>query len=156
MGDLLHQKGLTHEAFEAYDSCLAWKDDNIMCLNNYAYYLSLVGEQLDKAEQMSYQTLKAEPKNSTYLDTYAWILFQQKRYSEAKVYIEQAMQNIEEVAGTVDDSVSNATIYEHAGDIYWFCGEPDTSLLFWQDALKGDAENKVLIRKIKLKKYVKE
>ena len=25
MGDLLHQKGLTREAFEAYDSCLQWK-----------------------------------------------------------------------------------------------------------------------------------
>ena len=43
MGDLLHQKGLAREAFEAYDSCLQWKDDNIMCLNNYAYYLSELG-----------------------------------------------------------------------------------------------------------------
>ena len=53
MGDLLHQKGMTREAFEAYDSCLQWKDDNVMCLNNYAYFLSEMGEQLDKAEQMS-------------------------------------------------------------------------------------------------------
>ena len=156
MGDLLHQKGLQKEAFEAYDSCLQWKPDNIMCLNNYAYYLSVLGEQLDKAEQMSYKTIKAEPKNATYLDTYAWILFRQKRYAEAKVYIDQAMQNIEALAGIEEDSLSNATIYEHAGDIYWFCDEPTCALVFWQDALKGDADNKVLARKIKLKKYVKE
>ena len=87
MGDIMHQKGMDREAFAAYDSCLQWKEDNIGCLNNYAYYLSVKGIQLDKAEQMSYRTIKAEPKNATYLDTYAWILFMQKRYSEARIYI---------------------------------------------------------------------
>ena len=50
MGDIMHQKGMDREAFAAYDSCLQWKDDNIGCLNNYAYYLSIKGQQLDKAE----------------------------------------------------------------------------------------------------------
>ena len=148
MGDILHQKGLAEEAYAAYDSCLQWKDDNIGCLNNYAYYLSEEGVQLDKAEQMSYKTIKAEPKNSTYLDTYAWILFMQQRYSEARIYIDQALQN-------KDDSVDNSVILEHAGDIYSFCQQPDQALAYWQDALKTAPENQVLIRKIKLKKYVK-
>jgi len=149
MGDILHQKGLAAAAYAAYDSCLVWKDDNIGCLNNYAYYLSEEGEQLDKAEQMSYKTIKAEPKNSTYLDTYAWILFMQQRYSEAKVYIDQALQN-------KNDSIDNSVILEHAGDIYAFCEESEKALAYWQDALKGAPDNQVLIRKIKLKKYVKE
>ena len=149
MGDILHQKGQPQAAYAAYDSCLVWKDDNIGCLNNYAYYLSEEGEQLDKAEQMSYKTIKAEPKNATYLDTYAWILFMQQRYSEAKVYIEQALQN-------KDDSLDNAVILEHAGDIYACCNEGDKALDYWQDALKGAPDNQVLIRKIKLKKYVRE
>ena len=148
MGDILHQKGLAEEAYAAYDSCLQWKDDNIGCLNNYAYYLSEEGIQLDKAEQMSYKTIKAEPKNATYLDTYAWILFMQQRYSEARIYIDQALQN-------KDDSVDNSVILEHAGDIYSFCQQPDQALAYWQDALKTAPENQVLIRKIKLKKYVK-
>ena len=132
MGDILHQKGLAEEAYAAYDSCLQWKHDNIGC----------------KAEQMSYKTIKAEPKNSTYLDTYAWILFMQQRYSEARIYIDQALQN-------KDDSVDNSVILEHAGDIYSFCQQPDQALVYWQDALKTAPENQVLIRKIKLKKYVK-
>ena len=73
MGDILHEKGLNKEAFQAYDSCLQWKPDNVAALNNYAYYLSEANENLTKAEQMSYKTIKAEPNNSTYLDTYAWI-----------------------------------------------------------------------------------
>ena len=149
MGDILHQKGQAQAAYAAYDSCLVWKDDNIGCLNNYAYYLSEEGEQLDKAEQMSYKTIKAEPKNSTYLDTYAWILFMQQRYSEAKVYIEQALQN-------KDDSLDNAVIFEHAGDIYACCNDSDKALEYWEQALKGAPEKQILIRKIKLKKYVRE
>ena len=155
MGDIMHQKGLTREAFAAYDSCLVWKDDNIGCLNNYAYYLSELGEQLDKAEQMSYRTIKAEPKNATYLDTYAWILFMQQRYSEAKIYIDQTLQY---------DKDTSAVLLEHAGDIYYHTGDKEQALAFWQQALDRASEKsevkddrrQILIRKIKLKKYLKE
>ena len=155
MGDILHQKGREQEAFAAYDSCLQWKDDNIGCLNNYAYYLSELGQQLDKAEQMSYRTIKAEPKNATFLDTYAWILFMQKRYSEAKIYIDQTLQC---------DSDSSAVLLEHAGDIYYHTGDTGKALDLWQQALDRASEKseikddrrQILIRKIKLKKYLKE
>lgn len=62
MGDILNKKGLEDESFAAYDSCLQWKDDNVAALNNYAYYISLKGKELHKAEQMSFKTIKAEPK----------------------------------------------------------------------------------------------
>ena len=159
MGDILHQKGNDKEAFAAYDSCLVWKDDNYGCLNNYAYYLSEKGIQLDKAEQMSYRVIKAEPKNATYLDTYAWILFKQGRYTEAKIYIDQTLQC---------DSDTSAVLLEHAGDIYFFAGEKERAVDFWQQALARAAEvvpepgqpvedrQQILTRKIKLKKYQKE
>lgn len=156
MGDILHQKGLDEEAFAAYDSCLVWKDDNIGCLNNYAYYLSEKDMQLDKAEHMSYRAIKAEPKNATYLDTYAWILFKQQRYAEAKIYIDQTLQC---------DTDSSAVLLEHAGDIYFHVGDKERALLLWQQALdrieadpkgKVDDRRQILTRKIKLKKYLKE
>ena len=149
MGDILHQKGLAEEAFEAYDSCLQWKDDNIGCLNNYAYYLSERGERLSEAEEMSFKTVKAEPKNATYLDTYAWILFMQERYAEAKIYIDQALQNLE-------DSLGNEVIVEHAGDIYAQNKDMDRALSLWRDAQQKKPEDQLLLRKIKLKKYLKE
>ena len=55
MGDILHEKGREQEAYVAYDSCLQWKDDNLGALNNYAYYLSEKGKDLQKAEKMSYE-----------------------------------------------------------------------------------------------------
>lgn len=74
LGDIYHQKGRAAEAYAAYDSSLVYNPDNIGTLNNYAYYLSIEKKNLDKAEEMSYRTVKAEPDNDTYLDTYAWIL----------------------------------------------------------------------------------
>lgn len=155
MGDILHQKGREQEAFAAYDSCLQWKPDNVGCLNNYAYYLSELDQQLDKAEKMSYHTIKAEPENPTYLDTYAWILFKQHRFSEARIYIDKTLQC---------DSDTSAVLLEHAGDIYYHVGDKAKALEYWQQALDRaskksevkDDRKKVLIRKIKLKKYLKE
>ena len=144
MGDLLHEKGRQQDAFAAYDSCLVWKEDNIGCLNNYAYYLSLLGERLDDAEQMSYRTVKAEPENSTYLDTYAWILFCQQRYAEAKVYIDEALRC---------DSLVSGVIVEHAGDIYAQAGDTDRAVELWKQAQADDPDNKLLRKKIKRKKY---
>lgn len=147
MGDILHEKGREKEAYAAYDSCLQWKPDNIGCLNNYAYYLSEQGKDLQRAEQMSYRTIKAEPQNSTYLDTYAWILFMQERYEESKLYIDQAVQN---------DSTVSVVILEHAGDIHAKVGEMDKALDFWRKARDNGNDSKVLIRKIKLRKYLKK
>ena len=147
MGDILHEKRLNKEAFQAYDSCLQWKPDNVAALNNYAYYLCQANENLAKAEEMSYKTIKAEPNNSTFLDTYAWILFQQKRYEEAKIYLEQAIRN--------DSTLSNV-VKEHAGDIYAQTGDIGKALDFWQQALKAGNDSATLKKKIQLKKYIAE
>ena len=149
MGDILQKKGKMQQAFAAYDSCLQWKDDNIGCLNNYAYYLSEDGHNLQKAEQMSYKTIKAEPKNSTFLDTYAWILFMQDRFAEAKIYADQAVTND-------TDSVQSAVILEHTGDIYACLGKVNDAVNFWKKAVKSGGDSALLKRKIELKKYIKK
>ena len=147
MGDLLHEKGDKQQAFAAYDSCLQWKPDNLGCLNNYAYYISESGGNLSKAEEMSYKTIKAEPKNATFLDTYAWILFRQERYAEAKIYIDQTLQC---------DSDSSAVIVEHAGDIYAKCGDIDKAVELWTEALKKSPDNQLLTRKARQRKYIRD
>ena len=148
MGDLYFQKQMKREAYAAYDSCLQWKGDNYGCLNNYAYYLSESGEQLEKAEEMSFKTVKQEPKNATYLDTYAWVLFKLGRYTEAKVYIEQALQN---------DTVSTShVLFEHAGDICIMAGYTDKAVEYWSKALQLDPQNKAIQRKLKHKKYFRQ
>lgn len=147
MGDILHEKGLDKEAFEAYDSCLHWRPENLAALNNYAYYLSLSKNDLKKAEQMSYKTIKKEPANPTFLDTYAWILFLQERYEEANIYIDQAIKN---------DTTPSGVLFEHAGDIYYHVGKTAEALASWQQALKLGDKSATLKKKIELQKYIVE
>ena len=147
MGDILHDKGLTKEAYAAYDSCLQWKPDNYGCLNNYAYYLSEEGQNLQKAEQMSYKTVAYDSKNATYLDTYAWILFRQERFAEARIYIDQAVEND-------TDSVPSGVVLEHAGDIHAKNNDLEKALTYWEQALKSGTGSPLLPKKIKLKKYI--
>lgn len=149
MGDLLHDFGRNAEAYAAYDSSLVYNPDNILCLNNYAYFLSLEGRQLDKAAEMARRAVQTEPQNSTYLDTYAWVLFMQRHYEQAKIYIDETLKYL-----SPEDN--NAGLYEHAGDIYYKCGEREQALDYWRQALSltTDAKRKaVLKKKIRYKKY---
>lgn len=161
LGDLCHEMGREREAFAAYDSCLVYSPDDVSCLNNYAYYLSLKNEQLEKAEQMSYHAVKLEPRNKTYLDTYAWVLFMQQDYTTARMYMDRVV-NPELADSTImDDPEVNAVLLEHAGDIYAHCEQTDTALRLWGLALqkaqqRGEKPNKVLRKKLKKKKYLKK
>lgn len=96
LGDLYHSKEMHAEAYAAYDSSLVYNPDNIATLNNYAYFLSVERKNLDKAEEMSYRTVKAEPNNETYLDTYAWILFEKEDIPK-RVFILNKLYVIKEI-----------------------------------------------------------
>mgnify|MGYP002298993361 FL=1 len=143
MGDIYHTKKQMTEAYAAYDSALVYNPSNIGALNNYAYYLSVERRDLDKAEEMSYKTVKAEPNNSTYLDTYAWILFEKGNYAEARIYIDNAMKN---------DGEKSDVIVEHCGDIYFMTGDAEGALKYWKKALEMGSESKTLKQKIEKKK----
>lgn len=147
MGDIYHTKKQMTEAYAAYDSALVYNPSNIGALNNYAYYLSVERRDLDKAEEMSYKTVKAEPNNSTYLDTYAWILFEKGNYAEARIYIDNAIKN---------DGEKSDVIVEHCGDIYFMTGDVDGALEYWKKALEMGSESKTLKQKIEKKKYIAE
>lgn len=147
MGDVYHTKKQMAEAYQAYDSALVYNPSNIGALNNYAYYLSVERRDLDKAEEMSYKTVKAEPNNATYLDTYAWILFEKGNYAEARIYIDSAMKS---------DTEKSSVIVEHCGDIYFMTGDVDGALNHWKQALELGSESKTLKQKIEKKKYIAE
>jgi tetratricopeptide (TPR) repeat protein len=143
MADIYYKLEQKDSAFVNYERSLAVNPKNNMVMNNYAYYLSLEKTQLKKAERMSAKTVELEPKNSTYLDTYAWILYQEANYSLAKFYIERAVENLtkEEEPGI---------ILEHYGDILWMSGPENESKAMetWQKSY--DAGNKTEALKLKI------
>lgn len=147
LGDICHKLGKREECFKAYDSALSYKEDNISVLNNYAYFLSLEKRDLDRALKMSERTVKAEPANPTYLDTYAWILFQMRDYEGARLYIDSALSYIK-------PEKDNASVYEHAGDIAACCGKRALALKMWRKANALGLSSATLRRKIRLGKYI--
>lgn len=148
LGDMYHTQKQMKEAYAAYDSALVYNPSNIGALNNYAYYLSVERRDLDKAEEMSYKTVKAEPNNATYLDTYAWILFEKGNYAEARIYIDNAMKS--------EGGDKSDVIVEHCGDIYYMTGDVDGALTYWKKAQEMGSESKTLKQKIEKKKYIAE
>ncbi|TFH23800.1 MAG: tetratricopeptide repeat protein, partial [Bacteroidia bacterium] len=91
-----------------FESLIQEDPENYMVLNNFSYYLAERGERLSIAREWSYKTVKNNPDNSTFLDTYAWVLYKLKAYEEAEKYILSALDK----GGENDPEVN-----EHAGDI---------------------------------------
>lgn len=145
LGDSYHTLQQNEQAYLAYDSALVYNPANVGALNNYAYYLSLERRDLDKAEEMSYRTVKAEPNNATYLDTYAWILFEKGRYAEARLFIDDAMRG---------DGAQSDVIVEHCGDIYYKVGEVEEAVKYWKQSLDMGNTSEKLKQKIARKKYI--
>lgn len=148
-GDLLNQMGREEESYALYDSSLVYNPSNVSTLNNYAYYLSLKKEQLEKAQRMAELAIKYSPDESTFLDTYAWVLFMRKDYDNARVYIDKAIKLLK-------GESSDGNIYEHAGDIYIHLGLEKEALDFWKKALDKGVHSDSLNKKIKLRKYIEQ
>ena len=81
------------DLYAAYDKILAIYPGHIGILNNYAYHLATHKGDLRRAERMSEQTIREEPNNAVYLDTYGWILHLKGQDELAKFYLNRALIN---------------------------------------------------------------
>jgi len=122
----------------AYEQALAFNPNNDLILNNYSYYLALRKENLDRAEKMSAQLVKDNPKNASYLDTYAWVLFMREKYKEARKVMEEA----------IDAGQPSSTLFEHYGDILFKLGDTDAAVRQWQKAKEVGGNNETIDKKI--------
>lgn len=140
LGDCYYNLDSTAQAFRMFDRVLDINPKDVLVLNNYAYYLSLLDKDLGKAEDMSSRAVMMEPENGTYLDTHAWVLFKRKVYSEALYYMKQAMEKTEEPSGV---------LYEHYGDILYMNGKKEEAVEMWKKAKElGDEVSADLDKKI--------
>ena len=144
-GDCYHGMKDYKRSDDAYDKSITYNPDNIYTLNNYAYYLSIRGEQLTKAAQMSKHANDIEPNNSSFEDTYAWVLFKQQKYADAKIWIEKALSHSKN---------KSAIATEHYGDILFYLGDIDAAVQNWKHAKQLGSGSPQLDRKIDEKKYI--
>lgn len=142
LGDMYYSANELDKAYGAYDNSLFFNPDNAMTLNNYAYFLSENGGDIEKAKEMSSKAIGLEPENSTFLDTMAWVLFKMKDYKEALEIQEKAIDIAEK------DGEVSGELYNHYGDILFMNHKLEDAVENWMKALDREPDNELLKKKI--------
>jgi tetratricopeptide (TPR) repeat protein len=139
LAESYHSVGKNKKSDEYFESYLKIDSTNAYLMNNYAFYLVNRSEQIDKAAIISMKSIEIEPFNSSFLDTYSWILYKKEEYSQALNYIERSYR----YGGN-----KNAIIIEHYGDILFKLGHANEALEKWQEAYSLNKNNTQLQKKI--------
>jgi len=139
LADLNHVIGNDNISDSLYEKVLDIDSENVLVLNNYAYYLSVRKVKLEKAKEMSLKCNELEQDNGTYQDTYAWVLYQLSEYEMAKEWIQKSL---------VNGSATSAVVVEHFGDILYQLGDKEGAINQWKIANKLGEASKFLPQKI--------
>ena len=110
--------------------------------NSLGYIFADHDYRLPEALEYILKAVELDPENGAIADSYAWVLFKLKRYDEAKKEILRAIELLGEDA--------DATITDHAGDIFFALGDKTAARGYWEKALKldGDVDYDAIERKI--------
>lgn len=126
------------EARRSYERALRLDPENHNAMNNYAYYLSTRGEELDYALELAEQAVSFQPENAAYLDTIGWVYYQRGDYSDAKTFIQRS----------VDTGDAGPEVYEHLGDVFKALGDMEEAINWWNKALENDSNREYLKERI--------
>jgi len=133
------------KAYKESDSCfeevLKFEPLNFLVLNNYAYYLGLRDTALEKACKFSKKTIKANPQNAVYLDTYGYLLLRLHKYNKAYFWLKKANEF---------NKNEDPDIYEHIGDALFYKMRLAEAKEFWNKAIMKGRKNLNIDEKIKL------
>jgi len=145
LAEAFHRTENFQKSDSLFEALILEDPENHMVLNNYSYYLAERGERLVKAKQWSYITVKDNPENATFLDTYAWVLYKLGSFEEAEKYILSALEK----GGKNDPEVN-----EHAGDIQKALKSYEIALSYYENAIllggdKSKLEDKIESLKLK-------
>ena len=95
------------------------------------------GKNLKEARQFIEKALKLSPGNAAYLDSMAWVVFQQGEAKEALKWQLKALKAME------SDKEKDAVLFEHLGDIYHSLKNDAKAREFWEKSLAVEANPKV-------------
>ena len=157
IGDVYHAQGeasgfllkkmYQRDCYKAYKKALKYNPDNVLVLNNWAYFLSLEGKQLERALKMAERVSELTDRNPTYMDTHAWILFRLGRLEEARQLMRQAVAL---------DGQKSQELLLHYGDILHAMGDQFMAETYWKKALERGYDKAVIEERMKRPKVEKK
>lgn len=110
---------------ESLRRVLARDPNNPTALNNLGYFLVERNERLEEALEMIQKAVRAEPTNSSFLDSLGWAYFKLGKLDEAERHLSEAARR----------DAASATIHDHLGDLYQRRGKMEQARAAWQKAL---------------------
>ncbi|MBK8845850.1 MAG: tetratricopeptide repeat protein [Bacteroidetes bacterium] len=147
LGDNYNNLKKFEDSDKYYEKALKADSQNETVLNNWAYYLSLRKDRLDKAEEMAKKVTTLSPNNATYLDTYGWVLYMKGDYTGAKGILEVALKH---------GGDSSGAILEHYGDVLFKLNDTVRALEYWQKAEKAGDASELIKQKVYEKKLFEQ
>ena len=139
LGDTYYYLDAHEESDTYYEKALERNPSNATALNNYSYHLALRKERLDEALEMSEKSLRLQPDNAAFMDTFGWIHYQLGNYRKAEEWISRALEY---------SDPASAAILEHYGDVLYKLGEIEQALIYWEKALEAGNGSDFLHKKI--------
>ena len=139
MGDLKYRMKKPDEAYGYYEDALKINPDEVLILNNYAYFLAEGDRDLKKALKMAEKVMQTEGENPTYIDTYAWVLYKMGKYKDSY----KAMMRIFDMNDERDPE-----ILEHMGFILKAMGKCKEATGYWKMSIEADTAKTYLEEEI--------
>ncbi len=167
-GDMLSEQKHYAEAMELYNTALTEQPNDSNLLYGRAMLAEKMG-RLDLLEQDLRAVIEREPENATALNALGYTLADRTtRYQEAFGYIERALQLRPQDASVIDsmgwvlyrlgrpqealrylkaalDLADDPEIAAHLGEVMWVTGDQKGALKIWEQGLKVNSENEVLL-----------
>jgi tetratricopeptide (TPR) repeat protein len=144
LGECHYRKGNFNQSDAFFEQLISLDSTAADVMNNYAYYLSLRGQKLEKALELAGKAMEMDPGNVSYMDTFAWVLFKKGELDQAAFQLEKALK----ASGN-----RNPVILEHYGDVMFKKGDPTLALDYWHQAREAGSGSDTLEKKIREKKY---
>lgn len=141
LGDLAYQQGQTRRCYACYRRALRLDPDNVGVLNNYAYYLSEEGRDLEQALAMSRRANELTPRNASSLDTEGWILYLLGRYEEARKVMQLAVSY---------DSNNSAVLLFHYAEVLYALGDEFLAGVYWERALNRGYDPETIRKRMEM------
>lgn len=105
-------------------------------MNFLGYTYAIQSIELGKAEALIHRALILQPDNGYYLDSLAWVYYNNGNFSKAIATQAKALEKI------TDDAI----MHEHYGDMLWRHGDVQNARQAWQKAIALKSEHKQAIQ----------
>ena len=132
-GNLLDVQGNSRKAIDAFRQAYALDPDDPLVLNALGYTLANRTRKYKEAFGYIDLALQQQPDNPAFLDSMGWVLFKQKHFDEAQLWLQRAYEML-----------NDPEIAAHLGEALWRSKDREAAKAIWGDAAERFPNNQTL------------